>query len=73
MTLRRDFQYFESIGEAIRIKGGIRYIRSMGGVMQERCLHVRLLMNQAAKDTVARIAAVHAKQGVRYSLIRVLP
>lgn len=63
MTLRRDFQYFESIGEAIRVKGGIRYIRSMGGVVQEDVYEMRLLMNQAKKDTVARIAAEYIETG----------
>lgn len=62
MTLRRDFQYFESIGEAIRVKGGIRYIRSMG-VLQEDVYAMRLLMNRAAKDKVAQIAAEYIETG----------
>ena len=30
MTLRRDLEYFENLGEAVRIRGGARYIRTIG-------------------------------------------
>ena len=30
MTLRRDLEFFEKLGEVVRIRGGARYIKSVG-------------------------------------------
>ena len=57
MTLRRDLEYFETAGEAVRIKGGIRYIKSLPGVGREDLYEQRLSQNQEPKSVIARIAA----------------
>lgn len=54
MTLRRDLEYFENLGEAVRIRGGARYIRTMGE--QEDVYALRAAKNQDAKNKIARLA-----------------
>ncbi len=54
MTLRRDLEYFEKIGEAVRIRGGARYIPALRG--QEDVYALRAAKNQEAKDKIAKIA-----------------
>ena len=54
MTLRRDLEFFENLGEAVRIRGGARYIRTLSG--QEDVYALRAVKNQEAKDKIAKIA-----------------
>ena len=54
MTLRRALEYFENLGEAVRIRGGARYIRTMGE--QEDVYALRAAKNQDAKNKIARLA-----------------
>ena len=61
MTLRRDIEFFEKIGEAIRIRGGARHIKSLG--TQEDLYALRAVKNPAAKDHIARIAAGYVETG----------
>lgn len=61
MTLRRDLEFFEKIGEAIRIRGGARHIKSLG--TQEDLYALRAVKNPAAKDKIARIAAGYVETG----------
>lgn len=63
MTLRRDLEYFETVGEAVRIKGGIRYIKSLPGAGREDLYEQRLAQNQEAKNGIARIAAGYISAG----------
>ena len=53
MTLRRDLEYFETAGEAVRIRGGIRYIKSLPGAGREDLYEQRLAQNQEAKNRIA--------------------
>lgn len=61
MTLRRDLEFFEKIGEAIRIRGGARYIRSLGN--EEDWYALRAVKNPAAKETIAKIAVGFVETG----------
>lgn len=61
MTLRRDLEFFEKIGEAIRIRGGARHIKSLG--TQEDLYALRAVKNPAAKERIARIAAGYVETG----------
>ena len=54
MTLRRDLEYFENLGEAVRIRGGARYIRTIGE--QEDVYALRASKNQDAKTKIANLA-----------------
>lgn len=54
MTLRRDIAFFENLGEVVRIRGGARYVRTLGG--QEDVYALRAVKNQELKDRIARIA-----------------
>ena len=54
MTLRRDLEYFENLGEAVRIRGGARYIRTIGE--QEDVYALRATKNQDAKTKIANLA-----------------
>lgn len=61
MTLRRDLEFFEKIGEAIRIRGGARHIKSLG--TQEDLYALRAVKNPAAKERIARLAAGYVETG----------
>lgn len=63
MTLRRDLEYFETAGEAVRIRGGIRYIKSLPGAGREDLYEQRLAQNQEAKNRIARIASDYISAG----------
>ena len=63
MTLRRDLEYFENAGEAVRIKGGIRYIKSLPGAGREDLYEQRLSQNQESKNHIARIASDYISAG----------
>jgi DeoR/GlpR family transcriptional regulator of sugar metabolism len=54
MTLRRDLDYLEKAGEAIRIKGGIRLAHPD---RMEDVFNLRLAQRQEEKARIARIAA----------------
>ncbi len=61
MTLRRDLEFFEKIGEAIRIRGGARHIKSLG--VQEDLYALRAVKNPAAKERIARLAVEYVETG----------
>ena len=61
MTLRRDLEFFENIGEAIRIRGGARYTKSLG--TDEEIYALRAVKNPAAKDKIAKLAAGFVETG----------
>lgn len=61
MTLRRDLDFFEKIGEAIRIRGGARHIKSLG--TQEDLYALRAVKNPAAKERIARMAVGYVETG----------
>lgn len=61
MTLRRDLEFFEKIGEAVRIRGGARHIKSLG--VQEDLYALRAVKNPAAKEHIARIATEYVETG----------
>ena len=61
MTLRRDLEFFEKIGEAVRIRGGARHIKSLG--VQEDLYALRAVKNPAAKEHIASIAVGYVETG----------
>jgi DeoR/GlpR family transcriptional regulator of sugar metabolism len=61
MTLRRDLEFFEKIGEAIRIRGGARHINSLG--TKEDLYALRAVKNPAAKAKIAQIATRYVETG----------
>ncbi|MBR3844123.1 MAG: DeoR/GlpR transcriptional regulator [Clostridia bacterium] len=61
MTLRRDLEFFEKIGEAVRIRGGARHIKSLG--TQEDLYALRAVKNPIAKERIAHLAADYAETG----------
>lgn len=62
MTLRRDLEFFEKLGEVVRIRGGARYIKSMGGG-QEDIYALRAVKNQDAKEKISKIALRYIETG----------
>ena len=61
MTLRRDLNSLESMGEAIRIKGGVRSVKSLGG--GEDVYDRRLAINAQAKAKIAALAVEYIETG----------
>ena len=61
MTLRRDLDFFEKIGEAVRIRGGARHIKSLS--VQEDLYALRAIKNPAAKEKIARLALKYVETG----------
>lgn len=61
MTLRRDLEFFEKIGEAVRIRGGARHIKSLG--IQEDLYALRAIKNPAAKEKIAHLALNYVETG----------
>ncbi len=55
MTLRRDIEYFEKQGEAIKVRGGARSMKFITTSMEDS-FHQRLGENNAAKEWIARRA-----------------
>lgn len=55
MTLRRDLEYFENLGQAVRIRGGAKYLRLLSE--QEDVYALRAAKNQEAKGKISRLAA----------------
>lgn len=62
MTLRRDIEYFEKTGEAVRIKGGARCL-SFNAAKSEEIFAKRLSQNPAAKERIASLAMQFAEGG----------
>ncbi len=52
MTLRRDIEYFESQGEAIKVRGGARSMKFITTSMEDAFTH-RLNKNMTAKEKLA--------------------
>jgi DeoR family fructose operon transcriptional repressor len=52
MTLRRDIEYFESIGEAIKVRGGARSMKFITTSMEDT-FSLRMNENMQAKEKVA--------------------
>ena len=52
MTLRRDIEYFESLGEAIKVRGGARSMKFITTSMEDT-FTLRMTENIAAKERVA--------------------
>lgn len=55
MTLRRDIEYFENQGEAIKVRGGARSMKFITTSMEDS-FHQRLGENMSAKEKIARRA-----------------
>ena len=55
MTLRRDIEYFEGQGEAIKVRGGARSMKFITTSMEDS-FHERLRENMTAKEKIARCA-----------------
>ena len=49
MTLRRDIEYFEKQGEAIKVRGGARSMKFITTSMED-AFHLRLHENAGAKQ-----------------------
>ena len=62
MTLRRDLEFFENVGEAVRVRGGARYIKEQGAA-QEDIYELREIKNRCAKEHIAEKAVGFAEQG----------
>lgn len=62
MTLRRDLEFFENLGQAQRIRGGARYIKP-SGANAEDIYALREIKNRPAKEHIASIAAQFAETG----------
>ena len=62
MTLRRDLEYFEKLGEAVRIRGGARYIRNLDAG-QEDVYALRAVKNPEGKSKIGKLAAKYVETG----------
>ena len=62
MTLRRDLEYFEKLGEAVRIRGGARYIKMLDAG-QEDVYALRAVKNPEAKTKIGKLAAKYIETG----------
>lgn len=60
MTLRRDFEHLEADGEVIRIRGGIRAVKTSA---REDLYEKRISENPEAKNSIAQIAAEYITEG----------
>lgn len=63
MTLRRDLEYFESTGEAVRVRGGLRSVSSFGQPRGEDVYAMRLAKNPVAKEKIAALAVSYIETG----------
>ena len=63
MTLRRDLSGLEAMGQAIRIKGGVRSVKSLEGGRQEDVYDRRLAVNAEAKAKIAALAVPFIETG----------
>ncbi len=62
MTLRRDIEYFEREGDAIKVRGGARSMKFITTSMEDPFTS-RLNVNIEAKETIARKAAEYLETG----------
>lgn len=62
MTLRRDIEYFESQGDAIKVRGGARSMKFITTSMEE-FFHHRMSENMSAKKRIANRAVEFVKTG----------
>lgn len=62
MTLRRDIEYFENEGEAIKVRGGARSMKFITTSMEE-FFHNRMAENTGAKKRIAKRAVELIKTG----------
>ncbi len=62
MTLRRDIDYFESIGEAIKVRGGARSTRFITNATDDS-ITARMTENVTSKEKIARRAADFLETG----------
>ena len=62
MTLRRDIEYFEKHGEAIKVRGGARSMKFITTSM-EAAFSKRLMENTVEKERVAKRAAMLIETG----------
>lgn len=62
MTLRRDLEHLEKLGEAVRIKGGARHVSFLGGAAEE-IYTARLAHNREAKAKIAALALPFVETG----------
>lgn len=63
MTLRRDLNSLEEMGEAVKIKGGVRSVRSFGSGREEDVYELRLGQNAEAKAKIAKLAQRYIETG----------
>ena len=63
MTLRRDIEYLEKTGEAIRVKGGVRSVKSLPGAASEPVYAQRIFQNSAEKEKMATMAVSYVETG----------
>lgn len=61
MTLRRDIDFFEQMGEAVKIRGGARCFNF--NAAEEEIFARRLSQNSAAKEKIASLALPFAESG----------
>ncbi len=62
MTLRRDIEYFENIGEAIKVRGGARSMKFITTSMED-AFSLRLNSNLTAKEKIASAALNYIETG----------
>jgi len=62
MTLRRDIEYFEKNGEAIKVRGGARSMKFITTSMED-AFHQRLKRNIGAKEKIAERAVQFIETG----------
>ena len=63
MTLRRDLSGLEAMGQAIRIKGGVRSVKRLEDGRQEDVYDRRLAVNAEAKAKIAALAVPFIETG----------
>lgn len=63
MTLRRDLEYLEKLGEAVRIKGGARHISMLVGERTDEVYSTRITRNREGKEKTASIALRYVETG----------
>lgn len=62
MTLRRDIEYFEQAGEAIKVRGGARSMKFITTSMED-AFSLRLNSNLTAKEKIASAALNYIETG----------
>ncbi len=62
MTLRRDIEYFEKTGAAIKVRGGARSVKFIGDTTEESILN-RANLKTEEKTKIAKAAASYLESG----------